>query len=369
MLAVLLLVCRVSYVVIDRVVLPQRMHDLMLHADDAEIPVRFQNWVTHSQYPEDAIAKSLASEREAIVLAAFNELADTIDRMENSPSPYFQQDLFQLIVAIQNEFHQYSPTVRSKVADVLRPLVGWNWSPDFRHRNQILLSLEEILEAGAIEPVSSLAASDQMHASFLQGSDRPEDPSNLSRPRPMTRKVKLKSQLPVSPVSVSSNSLKVEPNSPQYIDPMPASGAPEKLPDTLGVPRSTTFNGVSARVDLSAYATQDLMWLLHHAAETFSDAAMRELAGRGFGSEEISLAKRLANPNIRIRLDLVRDLPSLRPVDANVWLYYMTKDPDETVRYAASAALLTSSNPTILKKIRADLATDPSPRVRSLVKP
>ena len=120
--------------------------------------------------------------------------------------------------------------------------------------------------------------------------------------------------------------------------------------------------------DLSHLTSLELMWKLHQQNMRMVKHARETLTARNFNAEDLEIAARLTHPDVAQRLQLVRELPTMAREDRTHWLYYMTKDPDESVRYSATAALLTSTDPRLLRRLKADMATDPSPRVQALIR-
>lgn len=93
-------------------------------------------------------------------------------------------------------------------------------------------------------------------------------------------------------------------------------------------------------------------------------AAQTELIRRGFTSVHIELARRLFDPDPRLRRDLVRMLPSLQEIDAVPWLLQLCRDADSDVRLLAITLLATSGAPGLVEQVERLARADPDPRIR-----
>ena len=92
-------------------------------------------------------------------------------------------------------------------------------------------------------------------------------------------------------------------------------------------------------------------------------AAESELRKRGLHDTEISLARRLTAAEVRVRLDLIDELPRRTDVDPRTWLFWLAEDSEQLVRDRARAALATFDDPNIRMRLKELLITDSDSRV------
>ncbi|MHB8903060.1 MAG: HEAT repeat domain-containing protein, partial [Thermoguttaceae bacterium] len=101
-----------------------------------------------------------------------------------------------------------------------------------------------------------------------------------------------------------------------------------------------------------------------HAAGLESLSAEAELKRRGFDALRLSIARRVYDPDPKVRLELVRELPGIPGIGAAEWLLKMAADEHEDVRLAAISLLATLNDPVVLDQIESIARLDSSERVR-----
>jgi len=114
--------------------------------------------------------------------------------------------------------------------------------------------------------------------------------------------------------------------------------------------------------NLGTVETVELMRRLHEPRCV--ESARAELVRRGFTPVHLELAERLFDPQIDVRVQLVRLLPRLSSVDADPWLWQLARDPEVRVRAEAIAALATSGHPALLERLERLAREDPNPQIR-----
>lgn len=107
-----------------------------------------------------------------------------------------------------------------------------------------------------------------------------------------------------------------------------------------------------------------LVRMLHSSDATRAAGAERALREQGFNERHLEVAKRLCDPDPRVRREWLELLPRIRGINARPWLLWLTGDTDADVRLAAITMLATSNDPEMGERMRELLHTDPDPRIR-----
>lgn len=363
--------------------LPERMDALLLNAPESEIAMRMENSLRRSPAPYQDLARWMGSERAVLALEATHQMQVRIDQLQAQPGIVIADQAYRLASALQNELPGYPQQTRSSVHLMASQMSHWDLGTTSPRQGPFLLLIEDLIRDSRVSPPSAdLAASDQMVQDYLRStqsnetsSDRPADLNRLSD-------VDLRGGLPWKQQSIpgdGSNSAGTLPTKQESVhkdtEILPANrrvaiNQPLKLPTMTQSPKQLPLGPriQEPLPDFSRLTTLEIMWKLHLQNQRMVQHAREMLMSRNFNAEELELAARLTHPDVAQRLQLVRELPIMPREDRTHWLYYMTKDPDEGVRYSAAAALLTSTDPRLLRRLKADMATDPSPRVQALIR-
>jgi hypothetical protein len=112
--------------------------------------------------------------------------------------------------------------------------------------------------------------------------------------------------------------------------------------------------------------TISLMHDLHAADATTARTALQQLQARGFTEAHIELARRLTSPQAETRAGLARELPATSGIDSRLWLTWLLRDEDATVRLAALSVLATASDPATLHRVVNIARQDRSADIRKL---
>ncbi|HKD36830.1 MAG TPA: HEAT repeat domain-containing protein, partial [Pirellulales bacterium] len=94
-------------------------------------------------------------------------------------------------------------------------------------------------------------------------------------------------------------------------------------------------------------------------------AAQAELERRGVSGPLVELARRLADHDPAVRLQLAESLPTLAGVDARPWLLELSYDEDPQVRAAAVTLMATSGDIELLKRVQQVALDDPDDHTRA----
>jgi hypothetical protein len=90
-----------------------------------------------------------------------------------------------------------------------------------------------------------------------------------------------------------------------------------------------------------------------------------ELDRRGVKGPLVEVARRAADPNPTVRLQLAESLPTLNGVDARPWLLELSYDDDAAVRAAAVTLMATSGDLDLLKRVQQVSLDDPDDHTRA----
>lgn len=367
--------------------LPSRMDDVLMNASEGEIPERMTLVLQHSPTPYQKLAKWMASDRPAISLEASRRLHEQIKQWEQYPGIQIANDATQLAEALHKEMARYPDKVRDDVHQMAVRMAGWDMGGATQQEGAFLVAVERLMNrSAASKAASEPAASDAMLSDYLDQADTKEATYPRIEPIKHVNDVPLSSGLPwnqadlptLPRVKSAASQIPLEPSvttSADVNETLRANqrlsiGQPLKLPPLTSSPRHID-PGPKPLEELPNYGsltTLEVIWKLHAQSARLVEHARNELTSRRFTAADLELAARVSHPEIAQRLQVVRELPLMQRDDRKTWLYYMTKDPDESVRYAAAAALITSSDPRLLRQLKAELTTDPSPRIQSLIK-
>ncbi len=122
------------------------------------------------------------------------------------------------------------------------------------------------------------------------------------------------------------------------------SGAPDPRP-------AKRYTPDELRAMFRSLSLREVMDRLHDADAAAALAAENELLARGLTQAEVEVARRMTSPEVHVRKQLVRELPSMRSVRARTWLFWLSEDDAADVRLAALAELATAVDPATRKRV------------------
>lgn len=111
-----------------------------------------------------------------------------------------------------------------------------------------------------------------------------------------------------------------------------------------------------------------LQWMraLHSPEPGEVAKAERVLVQDGFSEAELALARRISDPDYRVRQAVAEHLPRLRGIDAAGWMLLLCRDEHPEVRLTAFSFLATTADPRLLAQVEALAHKDSDPRIRGL---
>ena len=147
-------------------------------------------------------------------------------------------------------------------------------------------------------------------------------------------------------------------------DPMAASSDEENRGDSGDEESSLALEG-PGKPEPSA---RDLIAQMRSENLTIASAAVRALRDRGFRDRDFELALRLTDPDSRVRLELIEQLPDITGIDPVPWLLWLSEDESPVVRRSITALMATSSDPRLRARLRAMEVEDSDPEVIRLAR-
>lgn len=117
-----------------------------------------------------------------------------------------------------------------------------------------------------------------------------------------------------------------------------------------------------------AYTTRSVIAWLRSVQPQLRDSAHHELRRRGFDDQQLALASRLADPDVRVRLGLLNELARRTDIEPRQWLMWLGEDAEPDVRRRAIAAVGTMDDPAITQWLRTHLASERDPAVADLIR-
>lgn len=392
LLGILLAGVGVGSAIVRWYIVPQRMLALLHAAPESQIALRMDHLLDHASVPRRVLAQLLSSPRPEIAVEACRRLENLVEQWEQRPGNEVSENAVQLVNDLRRQLPHCSPGIQRQISGIASRMAGWNLGHPPAEQAAFLLAIEEIARASSSpsSPASSSAASEAMLTQFLERSQPPTSASRaIAAPTEGSLAVKLSAGIPwdsvdlpnvpevargketaspLGPVVLSGgpSSPRVEREANQPLTARP----PLKLPRLRDEPKAldSVRDEVQMPLDFENLTTWEVIWKLHAPNKQHAIKAELALKARRFDPSDLELARRISAPDVATRLQAVRELPTLPRSDMKTWLYLMTKDPDETVRYSAAAALLTSADPRLHRQLSLELAADPSRRVRELVR-
>jgi hypothetical protein len=356
------------------------------------------------------LVETLGSPRPRVADASKRALMEEIDRWKMLRAAEYSPKLALLAEALADHVGRFAPPARQEAAGLAaRILRLWKLDPDVIDPDAVITHCEQVVRIAAASRPSPPA--DQRPLRLAQASapgkpwESPEPDPNPLRPSPGLR-VPATIALPDGMVRSSEDDQPVDlleargtefqtvngggvafgehDVRPHLRQPRPLGMPPADaiaIPEPLGrdawppqpVPQPSDVSeryekrGPTAHpsdVEPGRLPSVELMRLLHCPNRRTVAEAEAELARRGFQELHLRLARRMFDPDSKIRLELVQSLPEAS-VDAAPWLLQLSRDEDAEVRLSAMALVATTGDPALADAIEAIAREDPDPHVRS----
>jgi len=347
------------------------------------------------------LVEALGSERESVARAANSLLTERLHFWQRSPEEDDERNQAILAEALAEQVDGFGRTARRDAAALATRILQWLPDPKVVDRSRVIACCEKVFRT--IEGSGGLPSDEQLAVwsppqteEVASGSDRlpANDPGEaadsiarfsllpggglpiplLSEPqwepeemgtfRLTAERPERLSALPIARSPIPPRQPDALLHAPEEIGRVPSLTVP-----SLQRPSSEPSPPVSLRVGESGEGmaevhTLDLMRLLRAEDERTIAGARAELSRRGFGTVHFDLARRLFDPDARVRCQLAVVLPRLQSVDPGPWLLALCRDPTADVRLAAVTAAASLGGPDLLAQVEQIAREDPDPHIR-----
>ncbi len=342
------------------------------------------------------LVEALASPRESVAKAGRLWLDRQMKSWENLANHEAQRSVVALAEALASQLDTLGPAGRLEAARITQRLLQWRLDAQVVDRGRFTWVCDQILCAADFK-IADPAAPAEMILSVAAETQTPEvapparAPEDLLLPHGLEipevaqvaePRARFGSQVQDAPEPnvVPLPGVGTDPPANDLADawamrghrlgePSPLRPLARLYPSTgerVLVPASPENQSPAAEeeANLGGLTLSECMQRLH-APGIEALAAETELKRRGFDALRLSIARRVYDPNAKVRLQLVRDLPSIPGIGATEWLIKMAGDADEEVRLAAISLLATVNDPSVLDRVEAMARQDTSQRIRS----
>jgi len=342
------------------------------------------------------LVAALGSPRESVSSAGRLWLDRELRSWENLANQEAQRNVAALAETLASKLDELEPAARLDAARLANRLLRWQLDGEVVDRGRVTWLCDRILRAanytaddpGLAENHTVSAETGDQQESTKEAAILEED---LFAPRPLEIPELLQVAQTRRPFAPHANQVK-SPNivplpdvannarRPDLADAWTMRGRALR-PDSPDTSEMKIYPGTGERVlvpaspDGEAASPQPVIPLrdrslvecmkLLHSPGFESLAAESELKRRGFDPVRLSIARRVYDPDRRVRLQLVRDLPGIPGVGATDWLIMMAEDEHEEVRLAAISLLATTGDPAILARVESIARDDPSTQIRA----
>lgn len=128
--------------------------------------------------------------------------------------------------------------------------------------------------------------------------------------------------------------------------------------------RIQVLGGFARRSDM--LDSEAILPFLYDPDATIARYAAQVLKNRGLTMAQIDLGRHVVHPMPRMRAAAVSLIQSQTDIDPTLWLVFLSRDSDPSVRSKAAEALASSSAPEAIQRLGEMAASDPSPEVREV---
>ncbi len=341
------------------------------------------------------LVAALASPRESVSSAGRLWIDRELRSWERQSTVDSQRNVAALAEALATELEHFTPATRLEAARFAERMLAWRLDAETVDRERFTWLCDRVLRAADYKVVARMREGMEPKAGEV---DQPKSAGPLASAAGTTVPGRL--EIPESPQEIEPRPRFGAQLGPQMgaglqanVVPLPSVDKNSRSSDLadawamrsrrLGDSRRSELNVYPSTSDrvlvppasqtpaqtsemagtLSQLSLSECMERLH-APGLESLAAEQELKRRGFDAMRLSIARRVCDPDRRVRLKLVRDLPGIPNIGASEWLIKMAADEDEEVRLAAISLLATTNDPNILDRVEAIARNDPAERIR-----
>ncbi|MFW6168881.1 MAG: hypothetical protein ACODAD_00225 [Planctomycetota bacterium] len=345
------------------------------------------------------LVEAMDHPRELVRSAAAEALHAQLDRWQRlSPSESAPRvaRLARLLVARVDQFDKGS---RNVAADLALRIVHWPLESPAVSKPELLADCERLLQEAATRPRSEItespASKDPTGETVMASHAVPSIQTSGGIVDPLAHARLPGGGLPIeeteipAPIPVpdkGSNASPTADGAPRRFT-LPERREPGRLPDSppeevsdsvdRDVRPSPSDRDATAKLNsvpspdpapsldqrLEQLSDLDLIHRLTGSSESEVTAVERELRRRGFESLELSMARRVADPDPSERRELCENLSRL-PTAPGPWLFWLSYDPDPLVRRLAVTLMASSRDPRLHRRLREMQSLETDEKVR-----
>lgn len=328
---------------------------------------------------------AMGSARERVSQAGVEWLERELRSWENLPNREGQRNVEALAEALAAQVGSFPPAARLDAARLALRILRWRLDPQIVNRGRVTCACDQVLRAADLAlPAETAVASRPAGAAAEEGWDAAPgaDQPPASDSEVHLRFPELLRESPARP--------RIAARADQSISaagaPSTASDRPEAVAQAWSMRSGVIDEGLSDRAGLAAngptppaadaaedpgsagqaanLGVDECFRRVHSARASEAREAEAELKRRGIDDRQMSIGRRLFDPDPLVRLALVRQLPEIPGIDASGWLLKMAADESGEVRLAAITLLATSNDPQILAEVEETARNDHDERVR-----
>lgn len=295
-------------------------------------------------FNEDAITwyvAALADPRESVSKAAAAQLEIQLERWRTLDAIAFEQRWRTLIIEIDRHRSAYTPQAWRRVESLVRkslevPSVAHLSGKAQPWKIQIMGLAESLLREARLHPVSHRNESTVAAAPFEPPSgDQAALVAISQEPRRPVPSVATNSAAP-PPAYTARLERRIPAVLTQTDDVAPVVTPSRRHPDRV----------IGESLEVTGWSELELIQGLQTADVTLLNSVVEELIRRGYHDSHLEAARRLFDPDPRVRRKLIDELPELVGINPKVWLEELSQDDNDAVRTAAIAMLRTGRHAT-----------------------
>lgn len=374
-------------------ILAERWQARLAELPDADLGPQLRRIAELGDAGIPVLTAALCSPREPLRDAARLAILDEMARWELWPAEAAMAKLSTLAESLAGTSGQFDAPTRRFAADLSLRILHWPHEDGDVRRPALLARCEAVLAAaprGALSDIATLPATASPTVANTSV-DAAESLPALARYPGGGLPVELASlPPPFKTAHASHDDVETQPNAEpgrlsdqiatrplgEFSEP-PAANQPRHLPTSDDASQSARLLSANAADRLTAefdpsnaaawsgLKVRELMQKLDSADPQIAANARGELKRRGITGSLAKLARRAADPNPAVRLELAESLPTLNGVDARPWLLELSYDDDPRVRAAAVTLMATSGDLDLLKRVQQVSLDDPDDHTRA----
>lgn len=349
----------------------RRLDSATVAVPDEDVPRHLQQLRLLGDEGLRSLVRAIGSEREEVSQSATRIVHEQLEDWREIPSDQSSPRVLALATLLAQNVDAFDVTARRNAAQIANKILLWPIDRNVVDGSEIVDHCARVLEARAetrsVED-AELAIAD-LGIPQVPLAELGADATGSTSPDPIGQRLPDSLTAMSPPMMETQSTPSAGPPFEFISEPVPSSPPAreqrgivprttikvpvsiERRPAVQAIP-STETQQAPQPPDMASLSDLDVMRTLHSPVPELAALAENELAARGFRQIDIQLSRRLVSPDPKVRLELVRILPSLNAVDARAWLLQLARDKDVSVRRAATSVLATSNDPQIREQLR-----------------